>query len=205
MAGSSFLENNLLIQILFIFRLNYIKFRHFVKPRNVIGKNQTIPYKNNQIEMKRRIFLSLLFLSLLSCNSNKRSSLIYLFPKDKSQLVSIISDYGNNTRIIAVGKHDSKPKSDYIELDISQIDKIGDEIGICWNSNGNGWQLVNDGAEIVHSEIDTLKYIFKEKWEEDASGIPNTRYYHGESCYTFGMENYSEVYPKEAGIVERKE
>ena len=139
---------------------------------------------------------------IFSCSSERKNNVIYLYSKDKSQVVSIISNYSKKERIIALGKHISKPKKDYIILDISKITKLDDEFGICWNSNGYKWEMVNDKARIVKVSLDTTKYVFRESWFED-EGTPNTKYYTKAKCFIVGALNYSKHYPEENGSVER--
>lgn len=108
-----------------------------------------------------------------------------------------------NQRIIAKGKHRNKPKTDYYILDISNITDLGDEIGVCWGTNGKEWEVVNDKAKIIETNIDTIKYVFRENWFNDERGIPNTKYYIKNNCFTFGTLSYSKHSPKENGYIER--
>ncbi|MNQ29924.1 hypothetical protein D3C85_432530 [compost metagenome] len=149
-----------------------------------------------------RILLVIILFVIFSCGSERRSNVIYLYSKDKSQVVSIISNYSKNERIIAVGKHFSKPKNNYIELDISKITELNDQFGICWNSNGYKWEMVNDKAKIVTVSLDTTKYIFRENWFKE-EGTPNIKYYIEVNCFTVGALNYTKHYPEENGSVER--
>lgn len=149
-----------------------------------------------------RILLVFILFVIFSCGSERKNNVIYLYSKDKSQIVSIISNYSKNERIIAVGKHFSKPKNNYIELDISKTTELNDQFGICWNSNGYKWEMVNDKAKIVKVNLDTTKYVFRESWFKE-EGTPNTKYYIKASCFTVGAINYSEQYPEENGLVER--
>ncbi|MFH6935776.1 hypothetical protein [Flavobacterium sp. FlaQc-30] len=149
-----------------------------------------------------RILLVIILFVFFSCGSERRSNVIYLYSKDKSQVVSIISNYSKNERIIAVGKHFSKPKNNYIELDISKITELNDQFGICWNSNGYKWEMVNDKAKIVTVSLDTTKYFFRESWFKE-EGTPNTKYYIKDNCFTVGALDYSKYYPEENGSVER--
>ncbi len=149
-----------------------------------------------------RILLVIVLIAFFSCGSERKSNVIYLYSKDKSQVVSIISDYTKKERIIALGKHTSKPKKDYIELDISKTTKLDDQIGICWNSNGYKWEMVNDRAKIVKVVLDTTKYVFRESWFKN-KGTPNIKYYTKKDCFVIGALNYSEHYPEENGSVER--
>ena len=149
-----------------------------------------------------RILLVIVLFVFFSCGSERKNNVIYLYSKDKSQVVSIISDYTKKERIIAVGKHTSKPKKDYIELDISKTTKLDDQFGICWNSNGYKWEMVNDKAKVVKVNLDTTKYVFRESWFKN-KGTPNTKYYIKTDCFVVGALNYSEHYPEENGSVKR--
>ncbi len=139
----------------------------------------------------------------VSCGSEKRNDIVYLYSKDKTQVITIISDYDKNKRTIAVGKHSSKPKMNFIELDISEITRLGDELGVCWGINGHTWELVNHKAKVTEIKLDTTKYIFKENWYKDDRGVPNAKYYRKENCFTFETINYTEHYPKANGYVEK--
>ncbi|PQJ16577.1 hypothetical protein [Aureicoccus marinus] len=150
----------------------------------------------------KNISLFLFFLAFFSCGSERKNNVIHLYSKDKSQVVSIISNYNKKERIIAVGKHISKPVKDYIELDISKTTKLDDQFGICWNTNGHKWEMVNDKAKIVKVALDTTIYVFRESWFKD-KGTPNTKYYIKTDCFVVGALNYSEHYPEENGSVER--
>ena len=150
-----------------------------------------------------RYALILILLCLLTgCSSKRKNNVIYLYSEDKSQIVSVITNNIKNERIIAVGKHKSLPKKDYIILNISKITELNDEFGICWNSNGHRWEMVNDKAIIVKISLDTTKYVFREQWFKD-EGTPNTKYYIKANCFTVGALNYSKHYPVGNGSVER--
>lgn len=150
-----------------------------------------------------RILLVIVLFTFLNCSSERDSNVIYLYSKDKSQVVSIISNYNKKERIIAVGKHTSKPKKDYIELDISKTPKMGDEFGICWNINGHKWEMVNDKAKVIKVNLDTTKYVFRENWFKSKIGTPTPKYYRENNCFTVGAVNYSKHKPQENGSVER--
>ena len=128
--------------------------------------------------------------------------MIYLYSKDKLQVITILSDYGRNERIIALGKVRIRPKRNYIKLDISEVTELGDEIGVCWLTNG--WQLVNDKSKIVEIHLDTAKYVVKTSWYKDVDGIPNPAFYRKVNCYTVGALSYSKIHPVSNGFVERE-
>lgn len=149
--------------------------------------------------MIRVVFL---FILLVGCSDTSRTNRLILKSNDNRE-ITVISDYMNNTRFIINGKHKTVPKYGYYELDISKVSNIGDNIGICWQQNTIGWQLANNKAKVVQAKIDTTLYIFKEKWYTDDIGIPNTKYYHRDNCFTVDLLNYTNYYPPENGSVER--
>lgn len=157
----------------------------------------------NLKELRKIILVTLLFALLISCGSERKSKIVYLYPKDKSQVISIISNYNKNERIIALGKYTSTPKNNYILLDISGTTKLDDQIGICWDINGHKWEMVNDKAKVLENTLDTSKYVFRENWFRNDQGIPNTKYYIKENCFTVGFLNYSKPFPKQNGVIER--
>ena len=128
---------------------------------------------------------------------------MYLYSSDKTQVISVISDYNKNKRFVINGKYKSIPENGYIELDISEVPKIGDELGVCWNINGHKWEMVSDNSKIVKIKLDTTKYIFRENWFKDKDGAPTPTYYRQNNCFTVGVSNYSKHKPSDNGIVER--
>ncbi|WDF62730.1 hypothetical protein [Flavobacterium sp. KACC 22763] len=153
--------------------------------------------------LKKSIFILVPFLLFLNCNSNQRSSRINLYSKDKSQAITIFSNYYDNERIIALGKLNAKPSIDYVKLEISEVTELGDEIGVCWFGEKKGWQLVSDGSKIVEVHLDTTKYKIRTKWYKDEDSIPNPKYYRDNNCFTIDMLPHSTIYPSENGYIER--
>ncbi len=97
------------------------------------------------------------------------------------------------TRYIINGQHNSIPKTNYVKLDISGIDPIGDEIGICWKNDNYDWEIVNHQSKVLDNKLDTLKFKFNESLERDNRGIPDTKKYHKPNCGTIdllSMETY---------------
>ena len=156
--------------------------------------------------MKISIVSTIIFISifLFGCNIEKKSKLMYLYSKDNSGIVTIISNYKSKERIIANGKHSSKPKDGYVLIDISNKDLINDEIGICWNKNGKVWQVVNAGTNIIVNKLDSDLYEFKTSWDLDERGIPTPKFYRQSDCYTTEFFESSFLNPEGNGYVERK-
>ena len=159
--------------------------------------------KSNFKIKEKSLLLLILYLLLVSCKSNTRSSRMYLYSKDRSHIITVISDYETNKRIIAIGKVTNQPKKNYVQLDISEVTELADEIGVCWFDIG-GWQIVNDKSKIVRVDMDTTKYVIKTKWNNDKEGMPTPAYYKKENCYTVGALSYSKIHPNDNGHVERQ-
>ncbi|WP_430908522.1 hypothetical protein [Maribacter sp. 2-571] len=148
--------------------------------------------------------VTVLILVLAYGCSEKQSEIIYLYPADRSQVVTIISNYTARGRAIAIGKHSEMPEKGYVLLDISGIREGGDEIGICWDKNGHRWEMVNNGSRVINNKLDTTQYVFRDEWFKDKRGIANPEYYWQPNCFTVGTLDFSKHKPKENGIVERK-
>src|SRR6478672_1292498 len=122
------------------------------------------------MKQKKCILLTIFILTTTAfgCSSNQYKTVL-LYSKDKSQVVTIFSDYENKTRIIAEGKKNQKPNDNYAILDISNITDENAELGICWKING--WELVNDGTTITENNLDANKYIIRTEWFKDEREI----------------------------------
>ena len=132
----------------------------------------------------RKVIIISLFLGMALNSCNSRNDHFVLFPNDKSQAITIITN--GDIRYIIAGNYAKIPDTNYIKIDISNIDPIGDEIGVCWNSGKYNWELVNHESRIVKNKLDTTKFKFNTSWELDNSGIPNASKYHKENCGTTG-------------------
>jgi hypothetical protein len=132
-------------------------------------------------------------------HTNRKNFRIYSL--DKEQCVTIIT-YGNN-RYIINGKASSIPKSDFVKLDISGIDKLGDGIGICWKNEKYEWQISNDNSVILENKLDTTKYKFITSWEKDEFGQPNTKKYLEPNCGTLDLLSMDR-YPENGNLIVEK-
>ncbi|MFI2741640.1 hypothetical protein ACG2LH_02785 [Zhouia sp. PK063] len=131
------------------------------------------------------LFGILITTGLLLFSSRPSSTHFKMYSVDKKQCISIITR--GNSRYIINGPRDEVPTTNYIQLDISHIDDLGDEIGVCWNKNPYHWKLVNDGAIVVENKLDTLHYQFFNQWERDKRGIPTIANYHEPDCGTIDV------------------
>ena len=133
------------------------------------------------------ICLSLLITGMISCDS--KNDHFVLSPKDRTQSITVITE--GDTRFIIDGEHNSLPEENFVKLDISKIDPVGDEIGVCWNKEKYEWEVVNHGARIIENKLDSTRFNFKTSWEIDERGIPNAAKYHQEMCGSTGTDYFS--------------
>lgn len=152
--------------------------------------------------IKTILYCIFITINLIQCSSERSTALLFLYSKDKKNVVTVITDLSKHERIIANGKHFQAPPTDFYKLDISNISELGDEIGVCWKEKG--WEIVNNKAKITEIKIDTTNFIFRNKWFTDDDGISNAKYYRKSNCFTVGFSIYSKMYPPENGFIERK-
>ena len=138
-----------------------------------------------------------LFYMLFVDKTNRSNFKIY--SSDKTQCVTIITK--SETRYIINGKHDFIPETNFIKIDISDIDPIGDEIGVCWKKNKYEWEIVNHQAKVIENRLDTTKFKFNTNWENDERGIPNCLKYHQTNCGTLGISGMK-IYKNKGMILE---
>ena len=108
-----------------------------------------------------------------------------IYSADKKECVTVITN--GKMRYFINGAYNSIPKTNYIKVDISNIDPIGDEIGICWKNDEYDWLIVNHHSKVVENRLDTLKYKFNTSWETDETGIINAKKYRKNNCGTIGL------------------
>ncbi|CAM1360314.1 conserved hypothetical protein [Tenacibaculum litopenaei] len=108
------------------------------------------------------LLLIILIFTLNSCKKNKPQEKwqhIEISPKDKSQLVTIITK--GDKRYIMNGTHHKIPNDDYLLLDLSEVDRLGDGFSVCWNeSNGYKWKIASSYAKLIENKLDSSKYLY---------------------------------------------
>ena len=150
--------------------------------------------------MKKRICLFILLTVILTMLSGcNRERIIHVYSPDKLQCITIISDY--NFRYVINGKHSSVPDTNYVKVDLSKMDRLGDGIAGCWRNENYEWLIRNDETIIVENKLDTTKYQFFTSYPVDEQGIPTLKDFVGNGCYNFDFGIFSLV-PKEGAIIE---
>lgn len=129
--------------------------------------------------MKNLIF-AVLFFSLINCTKKQR---IFLYSEDLTQCITVIDE--NEIRYIIDGKHTGMPISNFIKLNIKNVDSLGDGIHVCWKSNSYDWEVVVDKSIVLESKLDTAKFNFKNNLQVDDIGVPTEIYFRQVNCLVF--------------------
>ena len=141
--------------------------------------------------------LLIIFIGLLTTNC-VRKQVIHIYSSDKSQCISIVTE--KDKRIIINGYHKNQTTTNYIILNIGNLDPLGDCIHICWKENG--WEAVIHGSLIIKSALDTTKFLFHTSLEKDSFGIPNENKYRKDGCAIFDFYSMK-LSPNKGAIVEK--
>lgn len=133
-----------------------------------------------------KLFLVIISVIVFSgCNRER----FFICSKDEDQCITVINYKGEKVRYIIPGKHYTAPNRDYIKMDISKIDPIGDGVWGCWNEN-EGWELVVEKAVIIENKLDTSKFKFYDKLPRDDWGVPRETKYKNKNCFIFDFLSY---------------
>lgn len=99
-------------------------------------------------------YLLALVLGLTSCAKNR----YHLYSLDKTKCITIIST-DLNTRYIISGYTAQLPDTNYIKLNLVNVDKIVNGVDGCWQDNGYEWSLtLRNEAIIEENKLDTDRY-----------------------------------------------
>lgn len=151
-------------------------------------------------ESKAISILILLFIMQISvgCISKEWRNAEIISP-DKKDTITIITI--DNDRYIIPGSHSKVPKSNFAKIDISKVDPIGDEIGICWGERGYRWELVSAYGVRYQNKIDTSKYRVFKKLSVDNNGNPTfSPFDNKENCVSV-MIRENKVHPVENATI----
>jgi hypothetical protein len=106
---------------------------------------------------------------------------IVISPLDGSQEVTVITK--GNKRYVMNGRHENIPEDNYLLLDLSKVDRLGDGFSICWDDNGYRWKLASSYAKLVENKLDTSKYTYYQPL--DKSDKPLSVDYKNINCGNF--------------------
>jgi hypothetical protein len=145
----------------------------------------------------QKISFVIFFLATVIGCGEKR--IIYLYPEDKSQCITII-DQGK-FRYIVDGMFNSIPESNYIKLDVQKIDPLRDNIHVCWKNDLYEWDVVVDQSKVIESKLDPTRFNFSISLPEDDRGIPSEMKFRMPNCMVFSYY-LMRLSPKSGGLVE---
>lgn len=111
-----------------------------------------------------------MFFSCRQSPKNEKWQHIEMRPLDDTLVITVITK--ENKRYFINGIHKDLPTENYLLLDISKIDKLGDAISICWRDKQYIWTITNSYARVVENKLDTTKYnYFEPKGHPTTSGF----------------------------------
>lgn len=132
--------------------------------------------------IKEKYFSLVLFtVILVSCGQEKKQEEwhhIEISPLDGSQVVTVITK--GEKRYIMNGKHKDIPDDNYLLLDLSKVDRLGDGFSVCWDENGYKWKIASAYARVVENKLDTTKYLYSQPLGD--YGQPTSEGYTGKNC-----------------------
>lgn len=111
--------------------------------------------------------------------------MIHIYSPDKSQCITLVEK--GDIRYIINGKYLKIPKKDYIKLDVSNTDYVGDCIHICWGNSKYLWDIVVDNSVIIETKLNPEKFNFNNELPKDAKGIPNEKKFREDFCSIFSF------------------
>lgn len=130
---------------------------------------------------KKRISILFITILLFSCGQENRLEKwghIEISPLDDSQVVTVITK--EEKRYLMNGRHKDIPDDNYLLLDLSKVDRLGDGFSVCWNENGYKWKIASAYARVVENKLDTTKYLYFQPLGN--YGQPTSEGYSGKSC-----------------------
>jgi hypothetical protein len=147
--------------------------------------------------MKGLILIFSVMFFFNGCICNKMKSL-YIYSLDKTQCITIFNC--DTFRYIANGKQKRISSSNYIKLDIRNIDPLGDALHVCWKTGGK-WDIVVHNSIIIESKLDTSMFNFKTTLPLDDQGIPTEKKFRQKNCAIFDFYRMR-LSPNEGAIIE---
>lgn len=140
-----------------------------------------------RLTMKKMISIKSLFISVfytslfISCGQSVKEEKwrhVEISPSDGSQVVTIITK--EDKRYIMAGSHEKIPSSNYLLLDLSKVDRLGDAISICWNEGGFEWKVSSTYATVIENKLDSTKFLYHQPLGK--YGQPTSLGYTGGNC-----------------------
>ena len=124
------------------------------------------------------LFFTMIIISCGNKNNIEKWRYVEISPQDKSQIITIITI--GDKRYFMDGRHKKIPDDGYLLLDISEVDRLGDGISVCWNEFGYKWKIASAYAKLIENKLDTLNFLYYQPIGE--YGEPVSKGYLGEKC-----------------------
>ena len=138
----------------------------------------------------------LFMITVIGCGEKR---IIYLYPEDRSQCITVIDRGG--FRYVVDGKFNSIPESNYIKLDVQNIDPLRHSIHVCWKNDLYEWDVVVDQSKVIESKLDPTRFNFNRSLPEDDRGIPTEIKFRMPNCMIFSYY-LMRLSPESGGLVE---
>jgi len=142
-------------------------------------------FKSIRIQkINREICMLFLVVGLIlsSCERNKilqKWQHIVISPLDNSQEVTVITK--GQKRYFINGSHNEIPKGNYLLVDLSEVDHLGDGFSVCWNDPaGYKWKIASSYAKLIENKLDTSKYLYYNPMEKE--DLPISIEYKEDNC-----------------------
>lgn len=134
-------------------------------------------------------YLLLFAVVLFSSCTNDKWRHVEILSLSNDQSITVITI--GSARFIMDGKHEQVPESGYAHFDISTVDPIGDEIGICWNKDGYKWKFMSEYATFISSSLDSSMFFVQKEIRKDSLGSPEIREYFERGCVLIAIRENS--------------
>jgi len=134
-------------------------------------------------------------LYLSGCNKTK---VLYFYSPDKTQCLTVFNV--DSFRYIVNGKTRKLSESEYVKLDMQNVDQLGDQLYICWKGKYL-WDVTINKSEVLEQKLDTTKFHFNTRLPIDEHGIPTEKKFRGENCAIFDFYSMK-LSPNKGAIVE---
>ena len=115
---------------------------------------------------------------LTSCDGRR----FYFYSPDGKQSFTVVKkgDY----RYIYNGDSWIFPDTNYIKIDVSDVESYKDFLTGCWKDKG-GWEIYLPDSDIIDSMLDTTKFSFNSRYPKYPNGEDNLTKFNENKCFRF--------------------